>query len=316
MAVQKLLLAQVETTEDTDEFGGTGDATKVIDTIDLQVQRYEGPRVTREVDRHLVGNAEEINASPRAIMSCGVYATGFGGPAGAPALYSVLLRGAGFSETYDSTAGSETVTYELADSGFESLTLYDYRQDVTLWQKITGARGSAAFTMGAGQLPRFNFSSFIGSYFKPDAQNAPGPIDWSAWSDRPVLPMTKDNTPTLTIDGFAAKCNQIDVDWAMAVNRVDLTNFRSTLLTDRAPTGSFTIIAPDIATKNFFTSLESHSGVTKIPISLIHGTVQYDIVELSAAEFQLQNITEDEIEGDLAFTLEGQFIDNPKIIIR
>lgn len=96
MAVRKLLFAKIETTEDTDVFGGIpADATNIIDTIDLQVTPYDGDTVTKDLDRHVSGNQEQVNTSPFVKLAFSALATGFG-TAGTAALYDCLLRGCGF----------------------------------------------------------------------------------------------------------------------------------------------------------------------------------------------------------------------------
>lgn len=308
MAVKKLLLMGIEAVEDTAEVLVAAD---IIDTVDLNITRYGGPRVSKNVDRHLVGNQEEINPSPFASATFGCYATA-GGAAGDIAPYDVPLRACGFAAV--NTPATDT-TYTFADSGFESATIFDYADDIGQLQKITGVRGSVAFKMANGELPLFQFSDYIGTFVAPEAGSAPGGLDWSTW-DQPVLPMTETNTPTLTIDGFAAGCSSFEIDWGVKISRLDLPNYRASKLTDREPSASFTILAPTFAAKNFWATLASHDGITKVPVALEQGVTAGQIVGISAAELQLSNIEETEVEGTLAYTMTGKFIDVPVIVIK
>lgn len=312
MGVEKLLVADIESVEDTDEFAGNPTAAQVMDTVGLEVQRYAGPRVERNVDRHVIGNKEQINAGPQGIAKCGVYATGFG-DAGTAALYDVLLRMCGFARTDDPGVSN---TYDQADSGHESGSLWTFDDDVGLKQLLTGVRGSVSFGLEAEGLPMWNFENLIGTYARPVAGARPGAIDWSAFEDRPVLPATLVNTPTLTLDGYAIATQVFNVDWALDVQRINVPNLRSTRLPDKKPTGNFTFFAPPIGTKDFWTKLESHVGVNKLALSLVHGTVAGDIVEIAAAEYQIDDINESEIKGERAYEMTGRFIDFPQAIIR
>ena len=78
-----------------------------------------------------------------------------------------------------------------------------------------------------------------------------------------------------------------------------------------------TIIAPDIATKNWFEKAESHSVINKLPFALTYGTVTGAIFEVAASDVQISNISEGEsAEGDLAYTFDLSILDAPVVTFK
>lgn len=67
-----------------------------------------------------------------------------------------LLIAAGFGRTHTDTGSSEAVTYDLADSGHGSATLYAYAGGLEF--KIVGVRGNITWTPTAGGLGEIQFN--------------------------------------------------------------------------------------------------------------------------------------------------------------
>ena len=309
MAVEKLLLAKAEVTYGTDPVPTA--AANAILTMGLEMLRYEGDRVERDVDRDLVGNNENINTNPHTNTSFSVEAAG-SGTNDTPPAYGVLLQACGFDETIVAVTD---VQYQLPELNSdlkvaESVTMYDYREDGKV-QKSVGVRGSVALEMGKGALPKFVFSNMLGDYQSPIVGAMPTVSDWTNWKD--PLPFTNANVPTFTVDSFSACIESFNIDFALEVVRRNLPGCNSTLLTDYNPGGQVVIQAPDIGTKDFWAPLESHEGTTLIPIAITIGTVAGGIVELSSSSVQLSNITEGETDGLMTYTMDLRFIDRPII---
>ncbi|HEC12317.1 MAG TPA: hypothetical protein ENI80_03565 [Acidiferrobacteraceae bacterium] len=312
MAIQKLLLAKKEVTRGTDP---TPTGANIIETEGLEMLRYEGNRVQRNIDRNLIGNTQQINVDPHTVTSFAVAAAG-SGTAVTPAQYGLLLLACGMDETIDATPGSENVTYQHPVNqsdlrNADSITLYDYRPEVSQLQKSSGVEGTVAFAMQRGELPKFNFSNLMGSYVQPAQATPPTGLDWSAWKD--PLPPTKDNVPVFTVDGFSSCTEQFNIDFAMQVIWRDVPGCQRTLLLDYNPTGQVIIQAPDIATKNFWQKLESHSVLNKIVVGLQMGNTAGQIVMVDSAEVQISNIKEQESDGMMVFAMDLLFLDRPII---
>jgi len=305
----RLLLAKVEATEDTDAAPAAANA---INTIGLSVKRYEGPKKTRELDRNVTGNQEQVNTAPYAEYAFQIEAAG-SGAATTPPAYGPLLRGCGLSETVDAVTNMEVV-YAADDTSQDSLTLWDYDPEADLLQKATGCRGNLSFKMEKEGFPLFSFDQFKGTYNKPIQGSPPGGIDWSTFKD--PLSAIKDNIPTFNLDGYAVAVQSFELNWGNQVPRLDMANYRSTKVSDRQPSGSITILAPKIQDKNFFTSLESHKGTVLIPFDLQVGVNAGEIIKVSATQLQLLGMTEGETEKIRTYTLNLNLIDNPTLITK
>ncbi len=308
MTVQKLLLMKKETTYDTDP---TPDGTNAFETIGLTTQRYEGDTVQRDLDRHILGGKQQINVNPHAIAQFGVHAASSGAAGTAPA-FGVAFLACGFDETVD--AGVD-VQYQLPTDqsdllGSDSVTLWDYRDQAGMVQKVTGVRGACNFAMNRGELPMFNFENLMGTYNRPVAGSMPTGIDWSGWKE--PLPVTKANTPTLTLDSVSACTESFQINFGQEVGRRNIPGCQQTLITGYEITGSMKIVAPDIGTKDWFAKVESHAGISEVAFSLQHGNSAGEIITLAASTVQILNIAEDEsAEGDLAYSFELSFLDSP-----
>lgn len=313
MAVEKLLLAKIEVTYDTDP---TPDDTNAIETMDLETARYEGDRTAREVDRQTLGGYEQININPHAGFTFGVPLASSGAAGTAPA-HGILWQACGFDEVVD--VGVD-VQYQLAANqadllAADSVTMWDYRAQANMAQKATGCRGKTMITMASGELPKIEFSDFLGTYNRPAALATPTVASWAGWMTE--LPFTKDNVPTLTLDTVSACTESFSIDFGQQVARRNLPGCQQSVITGYEVTGSMTIVAPDISVKNWFEKAESHSVVNKLPFSLVYGTVAGGIVEISASEVQISNITEGESnEGDLAYTFDLSFLDAPLVTFK
>lgn len=290
----KVLLAKTEATEDTFE---TLAGTDAVLTSNLDIQVYQGDRVSRNFDRDSLGASEEINVNPHNVISFDVELAGSGTLATAPA-FGDLLECCGLGETVD--AGVD-VQYAPISSGFSTVSASFLRlQDDAdqMWVKTTGIRGNLAIELGKSAFPMFKFSSLMGTYYTPTQATAITGVTSDYISP---LAVTKDNTPTVTVDGTAACFTQFNMDLGNQVTRRDAPNCRSTILSDRNVTGSITIVAPDLSTKNYFGDLESHDGVSTIPLIITHGTVEGNIVTISLPTVQLKDISEVDVDGDLGF---------------
>lgn len=312
MAVQKILLAKKEVTYDTDP---TPDATNaILIEEDAESRRYEGNRIERNVRRDTIGNKEQVNVNPHAAFNFAVEAAGSGAAGDAPA-YGPLLLACGFDETIQ--AGVD-VQYQHPSSksdlrNSDSVTIYDYRPEVTQHQISTGIRGSTALVFDRENFGRFRFSNLLGSYNQPVSASPPSGIDYDALFNAP-LPFTFDNVPTLTIDAFASAVAQLNIDFALAVTRLNIPGLKETRLTDVLPGGQVTIVAPDIGTKNFFAKAESHGGtINNVVFALQVGNAAGAIIKVDSQKLNIANITETDVEGDLGFQMDLRFIDRPII---
>lgn len=297
----KTLLAKLETTYGADMSPAGSDG---MQTKNLSIQPYLGNMITRDLDRETLGAQVQINTNPHVEVSFEVELAGSGTVGTAPG-YGRLLRACGFSETVVATT---SVTYKPKSDGFDSVTLfYLQRNDAGgfQYQKITGCRGTVAFTVDRAGIPVMKFR-FLGFYQRP-TDVATIAVTRSAFSD-PVY-VSKENT-VLTIGAYAARASAFNIDVANAIAMRSVTDHRSAVISNRNPTGSATVDAPALGTKNFFQSVESHSGVALEAVKLTHGTVAGNIVEISAPKVQISSIAAADSDGELAYQLGMTFVPN------
>lgn len=295
----KTLLAKIESSYGADS-GPTG--TDAVQTKNLSINPYAGNSIARDLDRESLGGQEQININPYVEVSFEVELAGSGTAGTAPA-YGILLRACGFNETVD--AGQET-TYSLKSNAFESVTLYYLQRNDNggfQQQAITGCRGSVSFGVDRSGIPTMTFT-FLGFYERPRNVSSIT-VDRSAFID-PVY-VSKENT-SLKFGSYVAKASSFSMDLANDVSMRTVTGDRYVNIADRNPTGSATIDAPGLATKDFFALVESHDGTTMESVTLTHGILAGNIVELSAPSVQFTELSHEDSDGELAYNLSMQFL--------
>lgn len=294
-------MAAVEAVYGTAEVLAAEDA---IETNNLQLDVYAGDTVMKEVDRPVLGGYGKSNINPHGIMSFDTYAAGSGTAGDAPA-WGKILRACGFAQTL--TPGQDAV-YELVSDGFESLTMSFLRSvssGTMLKYLLTGCRGDMSLEFNAGALPVFKFSNFMGSWAVPTEVALIAP-DTSAFKE--PIPVTKDNTPTVTIDGYAAAMKSYSVALGNKLTRRNIPNSQKTILSDRDVTMKMTIVAPDLTTKNFFTALQSHNGITYLSHVMEHGKTAGNILRMESARSQLTKMSETEVDGEQGWDMEFSLV--------
>ena len=296
----KALLAKLESLYSVDPTPAGVDA---VQTKNLSINPYTGNTISRDLDRETLGGQEQININPHVEVSFEVELAGSGTAGTAPA-YGTLLRACGFVEDVQ----IDHVNYKPKSDNFESVTLYYLqRNDAGGFQQqsITGCRGSVSFSVDRSGIPIMSFT-FLGFYQTPiDAADIT--IDRSAFID-PVY-VSKDNT-ALTFGSYTAKASSFSVDVANSTSMRSVTGARYVNIADRAPTGQTTIDAPALATKDFFSLVESHDGTTTEAVTLTHGTLAGNIVEITAPKVQFTGIQNTDSDGELAYQLDMSFLPN------
>ena len=294
----KVLLAKIETTYGTDASPQGVDA---IQTKNLSINPYQGNTISRDLDRDSFGAQEQININPYVEVSFEVELAGSGTAGTAPA-YSSLLRACGFSETVN--AGTDVV-YTPVSENFESVTLYFLQKTSTGYQQhaIAGSRGSVSFEVDRSGMPVMRFQ-FMGFYQRP-TDVADITVDKSAFID-PVY-VSQDYT-SLTFGAYTAKASTFSLDMALDMSMRTVTGARYVNIADRAPSGSATIDAPELSEKDFFALVESHNGTNNEEVTLTHGTLAGNIVEIKGQNVQFTGISPTDSDGELAYQMNMQFL--------
>ena len=273
-------------------------ATDAVKTSGLSLTPYAGQKVSQAYDRPGLGNDREINVNPHAVIgSFKVPFVGSGNTAVAPP-WGILLRASAMAETDDTVTNSEWY-YTPVDTGFESITSAFRRELVQ--ETLAGVRGNWGIEMQAGELPWLAFSNFTGSHSRPIATVLATP-DNTAFKD--AIPITKVNTPTLTIGGSQYPVNNFTLDGGVSVERVNMVAREETLITARAPSGTI-IVSPTAAADiiALYAAVESHAGSTDSVVAVSHGSGAGSIVKVDLAGVAFSDISETVISGEVFYSI-------------
>ena len=270
----KELLIKTESSYGVDSTPATTDA---VLTKNLSIVPYGGPTISRGEDRSTFGAQTLVNTGPNAECTFEVELAASGTAGDEPA-WADILRACGFEGTEDSGV---SWTYTPVSTGFESVTLKYYLDGQE--HKILGARGNVSFTLSRGVIPTMAFR-FLGFYTTPSAVAVPSGVKTDYISP---LAVTYANTPTFSVHGTASVCESFTLDMANTLVHRNLIGAENVFITNRSPNGSMVIEAPAIGTKNWFSSVESDSGVTTGAVNLVHGTTSGNIITLSGPAVQL-----------------------------
>lgn len=243
-------------------------ATDSILTRDLTFNPFQGATETLDYDKPQLGAGKEIYTGPHAAVSFKVDLSG-SGTAGTPPAWGKLLRMCGYAETIN--AGVDVV-YNLVSSAFGYGSLY-FNHDGEL-HKLLGVRGNAMFNFSKEASPYIEFN-FLGLWDQTPTAVAPGTPDFSDFTS--PIPVNKANTPTFTVDGYAANAESLSVDSGQQVEYRNVIGQERVLITDRSASGSMSLEKTALADKDFFAIVRAHQI---IDINLIHGVTAGNIVEL------------------------------------
>lgn len=297
----RVLLAKMQPDADTDP---TPEASNAIKTQNLTWNPYEGNRLDLEEDRLSLGGFQSINTSPQIGMSCDVYFTGSGDAEDTVWGGSPLLRACGLSETVNTDTD---VTYQPVSADFEEVALYFVREvgGAGVLHKALNCKGNMQIQLAAEQLPLFQFDGFVGKFVEPISPSdiTPAPANFGT-----PLAVTKDNTPTFSIDAdgtaWTPCINSFSFNLGNTVSWKDEPNCIGSVIEDRRSTGQIVVRAPNVGDRDIWDWIMAHAGITMTDLSVIHGTTAGNIVELDIPEVQFTGISETNVRGELYYTID------------
>lgn len=270
---EKLLLAKIEAVYGTDPVP-TGAANAIL-AKEVRLTPMAGQDVSRELERPYFGAQPTIPVELHRVLTFKVELAG-AGAAGTPPAYGPLLRACGLAETV--SAGVE-VGYTPITTGAESVTLYFYVGGTRF--KLQGARGTFTIDYAASGLPEMQFE-FRG-LFSPAADQAAPVANFAAFV-APVEVSTANTT--FNLNGSLPVMRSFSMDIGNAIEGRFLVGAESILITDRMPSIATTIEATPLATFDPFDT--AASAATNLIMSITHGTVAGNIVDLQFLAVQLQ----------------------------
>lgn len=298
---KRLAVVKMETTygqASTDMTGAT-----ILEVVTMEGgSPYAGNTVDRERMRDGLGAFEQVNTGPYVERTVRVPLAGSGTKGEAPG-FGPLLRACGLSETIDTTTvGSESVTYAPVSDAFESLEMWWIEDNQQ--QHMTGVRGTPSITTDSQGLPYIQFQ-LRGLYQRPEAAGDASVATKGAQAKE--IPVNKQNSQ-FSIDGNQARLSSFSLDLGIEYPYRNLVNYEGVEITNRQVSGSANVEAPDLATVDYFSKVESHAGQTLVPVVLTHGTTGGNIVEISGQQVQLNSISPSNNQGIMHYDLGLRFL--------
>jgi len=286
---KRLILIETEATYGTDPTPTGADAVLVRD---LNITPQQSDVVNRDVVRPYLGASQQLLANTRVECTFSVELTGSGTAGTAPA-YGKALQACGLAETI---VASTSVTYAPVSSSFSSVTIY-YNID-GLRHKVTGARGTFTINCAVGEIPSIDFT-FTGVYNAPDDSALP-----SATYANQATPLIfkNGNTSSFQLLSYAGALQSFSFDLGNnLVYRELVGGTKEVLLTDRAATGSTTIEAVSIATKDYFTAALSDTTLGNLDFT--HGSTAGNIVDFASTKVDIGDVSYGDQDGIAMLTI-------------
>ncbi len=199
-----------------------------------------------------------------------------GGAVGVAPGWSPLMKAAGFAEV---VTGGTSVVYNPISLAIPSTTLYFYQDGQR--HTLRGARGSAQIKYDVHGIPKMLWN-FIGLYDPPsNVANATPTL--TSFQDPQVV--NKAQTPTFTINGFAAVMRNFSLDFGIKLIYRELVNSQAVEITDREPMIQTQIEAVSLASLNPYVLAQNQ---TAFAVNLVHGVGAGKISTLSIPNCRLQ----------------------------
>ena len=286
---KRLILIETESSYGTDPTPTGADAVLVRD---LNITPQQSDVVNRDVVRPYLGASEQLLANTRVECSFSVELAGSGAAGTAPQ-YGKALQACGLSETI---VADTSVTYAPVSASFSSVTIY-YNID-GLRHKVTGCRGTFSINCTVGEIPTIDFT-FTGVYVAPDDSALP-----SATYANQASPLIfkNGNTSSFQLLSFAGALQAFSFDLGNnLVYRELVGGTKEVLLTDRAGTGSTTIEAVSIASKNYFASALTDSSLGNLDFT--HGSTAGNIVDFASTRVDIGDVSYSDQDGIAMFNI-------------
>ena len=280
----RLLLAKSESSYGTTPSPAPAGTDAVL-VSGLEVEPLRLELKDRELVQGHLGNSAQVVGQSSVGVSFSVELAG-SGTAGTAPRWGPLMKACGFSET---VVTSTSVTYAPISSSFSSVAL-DFRND-GMKHLILGVRGSVAIEMGAGDLPKLNFT-FVGIYGAPTATSNP-----TATFTNQAAPVAvnADNTTGVSVHSYSACMNAFSLDLANDVIFRQLAGCsKQVMITDRKPSGSITLELPALGTKDFYSIAAAQTAGS---ISFQHGQTAGNIATFTASNCAFDSPTLEDGDG-------------------
>jgi len=267
-------------------------AANAVELQNADITPYEGNTVVKNVDNSYLGNKPSFNVAPNGVITFDVDFAQASALGVAPP-FGKLLRAAGMAEVIDTGVD---VRYTPVSENFESI-FARFIQSNEYEHDLNACKTNFSIAMAAESRPLFSFT-VRGGFRDVVAETASIVPDLSAWQN--AVPVTKSNTPTMELDGYQGCVGEFTYDHGNDLQYYTEPGCEGTALTDRSPSGTFTVAAPPVGTKDLFALAMSHEGLVTVPIQIVHGTADLpQLITINLPRVQLSNPRYVDRRGDL-----------------
>ena len=264
----------------------TGSANAVL-VRELNIEPIQSDEVESTTIRAYLGNYDVLLANQRVNVTFDVEMAG-SGTAGTEPHYSPALKACGLAVT---TVSSTSNTYAPVSTSFSSCTIYVNIDGVN--HAVTGCRGTFSINCSVNEIPVISFN-MTGKYNAPADVSLPT-CTYQKQAD-PLI-FKNDNVSNFEIFGSSMALQ----NWSFDMNNetvyrelIGTTATKEVLITDRKPSGTLSIEAPSLSSKNFFTiATGSSTGTNKF----VHGTTAGNKVEVSCPQSDVTTPTYEDSDG-------------------
>jgi hypothetical protein len=281
------ILSKIETTYGIDIVPAAADA---LIARNVTYTPMEGEEVSRDLMLPYLGNQGVKLAGLYARLEFDIEIAGSGAAGTAPK-YSAMLRACGMSETV--TAATD-VTYNIIEDGVEAASIYFVSDKVQ--HVMLGCRGNLALSFTAKGIPyyRFTVMGLLGTI--SDIGSMPA-VSKSGW----INPLIVSKAATvLTLHGWTAIAESLSLDLGNTVTPRFLIGDEGMPITDRSGTGTAVVEAKPLATVDWFAISQAR---TQDEMSIVHGTTEGNIVEVTAPAVEIGRPTQGQTDGIVNYSL-------------
>jgi hypothetical protein len=281
---KRLILVETESSYGADPTPTGADAVLVRD---LSITPQSSDVVSRDLIRPYLGASQQLLANTKVECTFSVELAGSGAAGTAPQ-YGKALQACGLSETI---AANTSVKYEPESSGFNSVTIH-YNID-GVRHKVTGCRGNLTLNANVGEIPSLDFA-FTGIYNPPDDTALPTPS--YANQDDPLI-FKNGNTSSFALLSYAGALQSLSMDLGTSlVYRELVGGSKEVLITDRAVSGSVSIEAVLMGTKDFFASAVDDDAALG-NLQFTHGSTAGNIVQFTSSKVDIGDVSYGDQDG-------------------
>lgn len=287
---RKLIMAKIEAVSGTAVVPAA--ATDALGVINFEALRTVVQQDTVAYASDHYGAGDRFTISAHRGIGFQLPMIGAGTPLGTafPAPYKALVQACGHAVT---ETPATSVVFSPVSNAEQSATVY-VNIDGYL-RKLVQARGNLKWLLDEGKIALLTVENMIGLY---SAATDTALVVPAMPSFQKPAGFNKSNT-TVQIGGTAMKCKRVEFNAGRSNEYRNLAGVEEIMAVDAAPTASFTIEAPAVATKDVWADLMAASSQA---LQVVHGTVAGNIVTLAATRAIPSGIEESEDRGVLFYT--------------